>query len=148
MRSKTCTRQGAGGGRRKGKTETPPDRSEQGSNLRGETPLDFKSNALTTRPSLLVLSLPLGCTLIGRSARRRPRPSPPQSMGAAGPGPAHAVMAAAARQQRLGEINPDSHLRGFQPETQRPCPLLRAKPAHLSLTGRRQPGTPAGDSSH
>ena len=27
-------------------------RSEQGSNLRGETPLDFKSNALTTRPSL------------------------------------------------------------------------------------------------
>lgn len=28
-------------------------RSEQGSNLRGETPLDFKSNALTTRPSLL-----------------------------------------------------------------------------------------------
>ena len=27
-------------------------RSEQGSNLRGETPLDFESNALTTRPSL------------------------------------------------------------------------------------------------
>ena len=26
-------------------------RCEQGSNLRGETPLDFKSNALTTRPS-------------------------------------------------------------------------------------------------
>ena len=29
------------------------DRCEQGSNLRGETPLDFKSNALTTRPSQL-----------------------------------------------------------------------------------------------
>ena len=28
-------------------------RCEQGSNLRGETPLDFKSNALTTRPSQL-----------------------------------------------------------------------------------------------
>ena len=27
-------------------------RSEQDLNLRGETPLDFKSNALTTRPSL------------------------------------------------------------------------------------------------
>ena len=27
------------------------NRCEQGSNLRGETPLDFKSNALTTRPS-------------------------------------------------------------------------------------------------
>ena len=26
-------------------------RCEQDSNLRGETPLDFKSNALTTRPS-------------------------------------------------------------------------------------------------
>ena len=26
-------------------------RHEQDSNLRGETPLDFKSNALTTRPS-------------------------------------------------------------------------------------------------
>ena len=25
-------------------------RCEQGSNLRGETPLDFESNALTTRP--------------------------------------------------------------------------------------------------
>ena len=30
-------------------------RSRQGSNLRGETPLDFKSNALTTRPRLLVV---------------------------------------------------------------------------------------------
>ena len=28
-------------------------RCEQGSNLRGKTPLDFKSNALTTRPSQL-----------------------------------------------------------------------------------------------
>ena len=28
-------------------------RSEQGSNLRGNIPLDFKSNALTTRPSQL-----------------------------------------------------------------------------------------------
>ncbi len=27
-------------------------RSEQGSNLRGNIPLDFESNALTTRPSL------------------------------------------------------------------------------------------------
>ena len=31
-------------------------RSRQGSNLRGETPLDFKSNALTTRPRLLLLN--------------------------------------------------------------------------------------------
>ena len=31
-------------------------RCEQGSNLRGETPLDFKSNALTTRPSQLVFA--------------------------------------------------------------------------------------------
>ena len=31
------------------------DRCEQGSNLRGETPLDFKSNALTTRPSQLLI---------------------------------------------------------------------------------------------
>jgi hypothetical protein len=30
-------------------------RSRQDSNLRGETPLDFKSNALTTRPRLLFL---------------------------------------------------------------------------------------------
>ena len=30
-------------------------RREQDSNLRGETPLDFKSNALTTRPSQLLL---------------------------------------------------------------------------------------------
>ena len=32
-------------------------RCEQGSNLRGETPLDFKSNALTTRPSQLLCCL-------------------------------------------------------------------------------------------
>ena len=31
-------------------------RSWQGSNLRGQSPLDFKSNALTTRPQLLMLS--------------------------------------------------------------------------------------------
>jgi hypothetical protein len=31
-------------------------RCEQGSNLRGETPLDFESNALTTRPSQHVRS--------------------------------------------------------------------------------------------
>ena len=31
-------------------------RSRQDSNLRGETPLDFKSNALTTRPRLLLLN--------------------------------------------------------------------------------------------
>ena len=30
-------------------------RSWQGSNLRGQSPLDFKSNALTTRPQLLCL---------------------------------------------------------------------------------------------
>ena len=30
-------------------------RSWQGSNLRGQSPLDFKSNALTTRPQLLSL---------------------------------------------------------------------------------------------
>ena len=30
-------------------------RSWQGSNLRGQSPLDFKSNALTTRPQLLTL---------------------------------------------------------------------------------------------
>ena len=29
-------------------------RSRQDSNLRGETPLDFKSNALTTRPRMLI----------------------------------------------------------------------------------------------
>ena len=33
--------------------QTPKDlRSWQGSNLRGQSPLDFKSNALTTRPQL------------------------------------------------------------------------------------------------
>ena len=37
--------------------DNEPPRCEQGLNLRGETPLDFKSNALTTRPSQLV---PLG----------------------------------------------------------------------------------------
>ena len=31
----------------------PNIHSRQDSNLRGETPLDFKSNALTTRPRLL-----------------------------------------------------------------------------------------------
>ena len=31
----------------------PKFRSWQGSNLRGQSPLDFKSNALTTRPQLL-----------------------------------------------------------------------------------------------
>ena len=31
-------------------------RCEQDSNLRGETPLDFESNALTTRPSQLWLN--------------------------------------------------------------------------------------------
>ena len=29
-------------------------RNRQGSNLRGQSPLDFKSNALTTRPRLLL----------------------------------------------------------------------------------------------
>ena len=33
------------------------DRCEQGSNLRGETPLDFKSNALTTRSSTLLIKV-------------------------------------------------------------------------------------------
>ena len=32
-------------------------RSWQGSNLRGQSPLDFKSNALTTRPQLLAASV-------------------------------------------------------------------------------------------
>ena len=32
-------------------------RREQDSNLRGETPLDFKSNALTTRPSQRLLQI-------------------------------------------------------------------------------------------
>ena len=32
-------------------------RSRQDSNLRGETPLDFKSNALTTRPRMLTVSV-------------------------------------------------------------------------------------------
>ena len=32
-------------------------RCEQDSNLRGETPLDFESNALTTRPSQLWLNV-------------------------------------------------------------------------------------------
>ena len=38
-------------------------RSWQGSNLRGQSPLDFKSNALTTRPQLLMLSRKI-CYLI------------------------------------------------------------------------------------
>ena len=38
-------------------------RSWQGSNLRGQSPLDFKSNALTTRPQLLMLSWKI-CYLI------------------------------------------------------------------------------------
>ena len=33
----------------------PKERYEQDSNLREETPLDFGSNALTTRPSQLLL---------------------------------------------------------------------------------------------
>ena len=37
------------------KVQKKYDRCEQDSNLRGETPLDFKSNALTTRPSQLLL---------------------------------------------------------------------------------------------
>ena len=39
-------------------------RSRQGSNLRGETPLDFKSNALTTRPRLLTENLEANCPTI------------------------------------------------------------------------------------
>ena len=39
-------------------------RREQDSNLRGETPLDFKSNALTTRPSQLLLPRTISRTLI------------------------------------------------------------------------------------
>ena len=35
------------------KKKEEKERCEQDSNLRGETPLDFKSNALTTRPSQL-----------------------------------------------------------------------------------------------
>ena len=40
------------------------DRCEQGSNLRGKIPLDFKSNALTSRPSQLK----------ELSDRRKPKP--------------------------------------------------------------------------
>ena len=36
------------------------NRCEQDSNLRGETPLDFESNALTSRPSQLHLSKNMG----------------------------------------------------------------------------------------
>ena len=39
-------------------------RCEQDSNLRGETPLDFKSNALTTRPSQLLLQRVIARTLM------------------------------------------------------------------------------------
>ena len=34
------------------RTKVEKVRSWQGSNLRGQSPLDFKSNALTTRPQL------------------------------------------------------------------------------------------------
>lgn len=73
--------------REKPKKQARPGRSEQGSNLRGETPLDFKSNALTTRPSLLMLVFLPGCSLIGRSAHRRPRRKATQPMSAGGAGP-------------------------------------------------------------
>src|SRR4029434_7039409 len=39
------------------KVNSPKLRCEQGSNLRGETPLDFKSTALTSRPSQLTDSI-------------------------------------------------------------------------------------------
>ena len=38
-------------------------RCEQGSNLRGKIPLDFKSNALTTRPSQLPSAYELNVSL-------------------------------------------------------------------------------------
>ena len=41
-------------------------RSRQGSNLRGKIPLDFKSNALTTRPRLLMKHQDVDCTTIYR----------------------------------------------------------------------------------
>ena len=41
-------------------------RSWQGSNLRGQSPLDFKSNALTTRPRLLMKHQDVDCTTIYR----------------------------------------------------------------------------------
>ena len=41
-------------------------RSRQDSNLRGETPLDFESNALTTRPRLLRILLD-GIFAIGKT---------------------------------------------------------------------------------
>ena len=47
-------------------------RSEQGSNLRGETPLDFKSNALTTRPSLPRRKEEGGDTLVLKLSTRAP----------------------------------------------------------------------------
>ena len=41
-----------GPGEEGGKKKREPLRSRQDSNLRGETPMDFKSIALTTRPRL------------------------------------------------------------------------------------------------
>lgn len=109
----------AGNGRNKKKKEAPPGRSEQGSNLRGETPLDFKSNALTTRPSLLMLLALPGCTLIGRSARRRPRPTAAQPMGAGGVGPAPQQWRPRLGGSGAGGASPDSP-RESQPEAERP----------------------------
>ena len=40
-------------------------RSWQGSNLRGQSPLDFKSNALTTRPQLLSYEMGLAVLVLG-----------------------------------------------------------------------------------
>ena len=47
-------------------------RCEQDSNLRGETPLDFKSNALTTRPSQLVIRKATRETIISDTFFIRP----------------------------------------------------------------------------
>ena len=47
-------------------------RCEQDSNLRGETPLDFKSNALTTRPSQLVIRKAARETIISDTFFIRP----------------------------------------------------------------------------
>ncbi|RXN07336.1 Src homology 2 domain containing F [Labeo rohita] len=45
-----------------------PDRSRQGSNLRGETPMDFKSIALTSRPRLRRFAGTQACSLGWRRA--------------------------------------------------------------------------------
>ena len=45
-------------------------RKRQDSNLRGETPIDFKSIALTTRPRLPVILSPKFCHLIQRERYR------------------------------------------------------------------------------